>query len=69
MKTNTISIHEKFKGELAKKYFYFENLIGNHNYIREVGSDYNFIEKQAFETIEKVYKCDFSTLTLEVRGE
>jgi len=69
-KTNTTEIHEKFKGgNLNTEFFYFEDPKNNHNYIREIGSDFAKIEKMAMETIEIIYKADLNELSLEVNGK
>lgn len=69
-KTRTKSIHDKFKeGNLKDEFFYFEDPPNNHNYIREIGSDFTTVEKKAIKTIEKIYQVDFDELSLEVIGK
>ena len=69
-KTNTIALNDKFKSEnLSNQFFYFENPKNNHNYIREVGSNFSEIEKKALESIKNIYQADLKDLIIEVIGK
>lgn len=66
-KTATIEYHSIFK-DLTKtgEYYYFENPIGNHTYIKEIGIDLLEIEKISKKRISEIYKLDLDVLDLRI---
>jgi hypothetical protein len=66
-KTITKKHHHNFKEDYkANKYFYFENPVGNHTYIKEIGTDLNTIEIISKKRIEEIYGLSLDELEIRV---
>ena len=69
-KTITNKYHSKLKeDEKANEFFYFENPIGNHSYIKELGNDFKQIEKKAKSRITELYQLSEVEIILRIDYE
>ena len=58
-KTLTFDKLDKFKGpKLKKEYFFFEDPIGNYNYLKILGQDPQVIEKELYRNFKEIYELD-----------